>query len=89
MANMLIERGYKVARCEQTETPEMMENRCKSMGKPTKFDKVVKREICQVSVKGSTIYTAQLSEPQNELPHYMYAINTKVSYVSYIRSLWF
>lgn len=26
----LIEKGYKVARIEQTETPDMMEKRCKS-----------------------------------------------------------
>jgi len=28
-ASALIEKGYKVARIEQTETPEMMEERCR------------------------------------------------------------
>lgn len=53
----LIEKGYKVARIEQTENPEMMSQRCSKMTKPTKFDKVVKREICQISSKGTRVYT--------------------------------
>ena len=52
-ADQLVEMGYKVARIEQTETPEMMEKRCKSMIRATKFDKVVRREICQVSSRGT------------------------------------
>ena len=38
---MLIEKGYKVARVEQTETPDMMEARVKATRGPTKFDKSV------------------------------------------------
>jgi len=30
MASTLVEKGYKVARIEQTETPDMMAERCKS-----------------------------------------------------------
>ncbi|XP_075226760.1 DNA mismatch repair protein Msh6 [Lycorma delicatula] len=56
-ATTLVEKGYKVARIEQTETPDMMEKRCKTMGKVTKFDKVVKREICQITSKGTRIYS--------------------------------
>jgi len=52
MASTLVERGYKVARVEQTETPAMMEKRCEAENKRTKFDKVVKREICQVTNVG-------------------------------------
>ena len=52
-AEQLVEMGYKVARIEQTETPEMMEKRCKSMTRPSKFDRVVRREICQVSSPGT------------------------------------
>ena len=29
-ADTLVQKGYKVARIEQTETPEMMEKRCKN-----------------------------------------------------------
>lgn len=50
MSTSLIERGYKVARVEQTETPDTMNVRIKNMTtKPSKFDKVVSREICQVN----------------------------------------
>lgn len=52
----LIERGYCVARVEQTETPQMMEERCRKLPKPTKFDKVVNREICQITSKGTRRY---------------------------------
>ncbi|XP_047736038.1 DNA mismatch repair protein Msh6 [Hyalella azteca] len=48
-SSSLIEKGYKVARIEQTETPEMMEKRCKATPRCSKFDKVVRREICQLS----------------------------------------
>lgn len=77
MASVLVDRGFKVARCEQTETPEMMDARCKSMVKTTKFDKVVRREICQVSAKAATVFTAQMSEPQNAQPNYMFAVSMK------------
>ncbi|CAL1689622.1 unnamed protein product [Lasius platythorax] len=56
-SSSLIERGYKVARVEQTENPEMMAVRCSKMSKPTKYDKVVKREICQISTRGTRVYT--------------------------------
>ena len=51
--DQLVEMGFKVARIEQTETPAMMESRCRSMGRPTKFDRVVRREICQVSSRAT------------------------------------
>lgn len=52
-ASSLITKGFKVARVEQTETPGMMEERCKKLGNPTKFDKVVKREICRITSRGT------------------------------------
>lgn len=52
-AKILIDRGFKVLRIEQTETPAMMEERCNATGKRRKIDKVVKREICQVTTKGT------------------------------------
>lgn len=52
-ANILIERGYKVLRIEQTETPAMMEERCNATGKRRKIDKVVRREVCQVTTRGT------------------------------------
>jgi DNA mismatch repair protein MSH6 len=48
MASTLVDKGYKVARVEQTENPQMMEERCKREGTRDKFSKVMKREVCQV-----------------------------------------
>ncbi|XP_061379726.1 probable DNA mismatch repair protein Msh6 isoform X1 [Danaus plexippus] len=61
MASTLISKGYKVARIEQTETPEMMQERCKRNGTNSKFDKVVSREVCQIGVRG--VQTGGLAEP--------------------------
>lgn len=85
MASLLLERGFKVARCEQTETPEMMEARCKLLKKTTKFDKVVRREICQVSAKAATIFTAQMAESQNAQANYMFAVAIKVNAADSVR----
>ena len=52
-ANILINKGFKVMRIEQTETPAMMEERIQATGKRGKFDKVVKREVCQITTKGT------------------------------------
>nr|XP_022900437.1 probable DNA mismatch repair protein Msh6 [Onthophagus taurus] len=76
MASSLIEQGFKVLRVEQTETPEMMADRCKGR-KVTKFDKVVRREVCQISSRGATVYGAQLSDAKNPLPCYMISIAEK------------
>lgn len=57
MATQLVERGYKVARVEQTENPAMMEARCKREGTTGKFSKVMKREICQITDRGTQIFS--------------------------------
>lgn len=85
MASTLLEKGYKVARCEQTETPEMMEARCKSLKKTTKFDKVVRREICQVSVKAATVFTAQMSDSHNAQANYMFALSMRANATNTVR----
>ncbi|XP_056646514.1 probable DNA mismatch repair protein Msh6 isoform X1 [Diorhabda sublineata] len=77
MANLLIDKGYKVARVEQTETPEMLAERCKNTKLLTKFDKVTNREICQITSKATCIYTPQMPEWSNELPYYLYALCMK------------
>ncbi|KAI4468294.1 dna mismatch repair protein muts family member [Holotrichia oblita] len=77
MAQLLMDQGYKVARVEQTETPEMMNERCKNKH-VTKFDKVVNREVCQISTKGCCVYGSQLDDEENPLPVYMLAISEKV-----------
>ncbi|XP_005181193.2 probable DNA mismatch repair protein Msh6 [Musca domestica] len=76
MASILVERGYKVARVEQTETPDMMTERCKRI-KATKFDKVVRREICQVMNRGTRVFGSQCSITPNYQASYMLAIVEK------------
>lgn len=78
MANSLIDRGYKVARCEQTETPEMMAERLKHQHRPTKFDKVVKREICQVINRGTQVFGQQVQITNEYQTNYMLAVVEKV-----------
>uniref|UniRef100_A0A0K0G0Z6 DNA mismatch repair protein n=1 Tax=Strongyloides venezuelensis TaxID=75913 RepID=A0A0K0G0Z6_STRVS len=53
-SDQLISLGYKVARIEQTETPQMLEERCK---KTKVKDKVVARELCQIGSIATRIYT--------------------------------
>lgn len=53
-SKILIDKGYRVARIEQTETPLMLKER--NSGKSSK-DKCVNREICNIVTKGTQIYT--------------------------------
>ncbi|XP_030829946.1 DNA mismatch repair protein Msh6 [Strongylocentrotus purpuratus] len=54
----LIQKGYRIARVEQTETPDMMQERVKHLSRaPTKFDKVVKREICRISTQATRTFS--------------------------------
>ncbi|XP_052867845.1 probable DNA mismatch repair protein Msh6 [Anopheles cruzii] len=74
MSSTLVEKGYKVARVEQTETPEMMQDRCKAQRTNSKYDKVVRREVCQITVKGTEVYGQQVRITTNHQPRYMMAI---------------
>lgn len=78
MSTSLVGRGYKVARIEQTETPDSMNERVKKMTKPTKFDKVVSREVCQVVNKGTQVFGQQIEISNEYQPRYMLAIVEKV-----------
>lgn len=77
-SDVLVQKGYKVARVEQTETPQMMEERCRQIVKPTKFDKVVNREICQITTKGTRTFTCQDGEALAADNNYLLAITEKV-----------
>ena len=71
----LVEKGYKVARIEQTETPATMEERVKNMkSRPTKFDKVVAREVCQLSTKGTRVNNYLDSTNFEGEPRYLFAL---------------
>lgn len=73
----LVERGYRVARIEQTETPQMMEERCKKMARATKFDRVVHREICQITSKGTRRYGFLDAQNNESQPAYLLAVAEK------------
>ncbi|KAM4607492.1 DNA mismatch repair protein Msh6 [Polymixia lowei] len=73
----LVQKGYKVARVEQTETPEMMETRCKNMFKPTKFDRVVKREVCRIITRGTQTYSVLDGAPSESQSKYLLSLKEK------------
>lgn len=54
-ASMLVAKGYRVARVEQTETPDMLKERNKSAGKGA-ASKVVARELCSIMSKGTRTF---------------------------------
>ncbi|CAH2095409.1 unnamed protein product [Euphydryas editha] len=74
MASTLVSKGYKVVRVEQTETPDMMQERCKNSGLSSKSDKVVRREVCQVSVRGARALGAQDAALAPAAAEYMLAV---------------
>ncbi|XP_050439278.1 DNA mismatch repair protein Msh6 [Adelges cooleyi] len=74
---ILVEKGYKVARIEQTETPDMMTERCKTMKKTTKFDKVVRREICRITSKGTRTFGIIDGETNDAENSFLIAISEK------------
>ncbi|XP_072293048.1 DNA mismatch repair protein Msh6 [Eucyclogobius newberryi] len=76
-SDVLVQKGYKVARVEQTETPDMMEARCKSMLKPTKFDKVVKREVCRIITKGTQTYSILDGAPAESQSKFLLSLKEK------------
>lgn len=55
-AGILVSKGYRVARIEQTETPDMLKQRNDNMAKGVKKEKVVMREVCSVMSKGTRTY---------------------------------
>lgn len=78
-SDVLVQKGYKVARVEQTETPEMMEARCKSMAHSTKFDKVVRREICRIITKGTQTYSVLDGSPSESHSKYLLCLKEKAT----------
>lgn len=70
----------QVARIEQTETPDQNEERVGKMKKgATKYEKALRREICQVTNRGTQVFTQQIGVTSNYEPMYMLAVCEKVS----------
>lgn len=78
-ADVLIQKGYKVARIEQTETPQMMEDRVKNSKKTSKYDKVVKREMCRVSTIGTRMASVIDADMLTDGHSFLMAITENVS----------
>lgn len=76
-SDSLVQKGYKVARVEQTETPEMMEARCRKMAHVSKYDRVVKREICRIITKGTQTYSVLEGDPSENYSKYLLSIKEK------------
>nr|QIC49977.1 DNA mismatch repair protein Msh6-like protein [Actinia equina] len=76
-SDTLIQKGYKVARVEQTETPEMMKERCRKERTNSKYDQVVKREICAVTTKGTKMYSFRDGDCTDTEAAYLLAIKEK------------
>ncbi|NWW41145.1 MSH6 protein, partial [Panurus biarmicus] len=74
-SDVLVQKGYKVARVEQTETPEMMEARCKSHS--TRSDKVVRREICRIITKGTQTYSVMDCDPSENHSKFLLCVKEK------------
>ena len=55
-ADRLVRAGYKVARVEQTETPDMLAERKKNRKKGEKAPGVVNREICSIMTLGTRTF---------------------------------
>jgi DNA mismatch repair protein MSH6 len=49
------------------------------VGKVTKFDKVVKREICQITAKGTRVFSVIDGDASNAENSYLLALTEKVS----------
>lgn len=52
----LVQAGYKVARVEQTETPDMLKERKKNTRKGAKKPSVVNREVCSIVSSGTRTF---------------------------------
>lgn len=76
-SDVLVQKGYKVARVEQTETPDMMEARCRAMARPTKFDRVVRREVCRVITRGTQTYSVLDGAPSEADNKYLLSVKEK------------
>ncbi|KAM9848166.1 DNA mismatch repair protein Msh6 isoform 1-T1 [Aulostomus maculatus] len=76
-SDVLVQKGHKVARVEQTETPEMMEARCRTLAKPTKFDRVVRREVCRIITRGTQTYSILDGAPSESQSKFLLSFKEK------------
>lgn len=77
-AEKLVRKGYKVARIEQTETPDQLEERCKTQ---KTNDKVVRRELCRIITQATQTYSSFDSPSEDG------AVNTGAADSTYLLSI--
>lgn len=63
----------------QYTTPNLIQHF--SVGRPTKFDRVVKREVCQISTRGTRVYSVLDGEASESSTNYLLAISEKVIFI--------
>lgn len=73
---LLVEKGYKVMRIEQTETPAMLDERRRTNG--PSGSKVVMREVCQVTTSGTRMWGISDSEFHSAQYQYLLALSETV-----------
>ncbi|CAK8692796.1 unnamed protein product [Clavelina lepadiformis] len=56
-SSALVQKGYTIARVEQTETPEQNAQRIKGRSLP-KYEKTLRREVCRITTKGTQMLNA-------------------------------
>jgi DNA mismatch repair protein MSH6 len=66
-ASILVNKGYKVLRVEQTETPEMNKARNAIKAKGDKKDPSLRREICSVLTKGTRRHNFLNYDPRDQI----------------------
>lgn len=76
-----------MARIEQTETPEQNTQRVRGMNSASKFEKGLRREICQVMDRGTQVFSQQVGVTSNYEPNYMLAVCEKVRIFQCIQRL--
>lgn len=102
-ADILVTKGYKVARVEQTETPAMMKDRLdrrkyslllffishsisfSETGRKSKFDKTVRREICQITTPGTKTFNTLDNDNVFRESLYLLAIVEVVSLIGTVK----
>ncbi len=80
-SEQLVERGHKVARVEQTETPQMMEernlkgmNRCLTSWSHCSVMFVVRREVCRITTAGTKTFSFLDGDSGSSQSAYLLAI---------------
>lgn len=83
MSSQLVAKGYRVARVEQTETPDMLKERNSSLAKKAK---VVRREVCSLLSIGTNTVSfldARISSREQATARYLLALKESQDNNSY------